>query len=363
MLSEFLAANRERILALAGSVIPSFPISKPAGAAIERRLPELYQRLVRAAAGAAKARHGRGGPEAERVLAQAAYGYASISSAIAETAAARGFDLGAGDLRALADGLELAIAEAVPEHKGTRPHAAQLDEVTRMGFLVHELRNALACVFVAQGMNKKYPGGENALLERNLQHMRSMLDRASVEVRLHKEPEARLHPMPVAEAVREVEATAGEEARLKGVTLTVRVDPRLVVNADGSYLVSALANLVRNAIKFTPPGGAVRVRGLEKNASIVLEVEDQCGGLPGGDIGELFEPFTQKGEDRSGLGLGLAISRRAVALNNGVLSARDIPGKGCVFSIVLPRVRGPRSTARAPAGLSRRVHNRLTPTP
>src|SRR3989344_5640953 len=69
-------------------------------------------------------------------------------------------------------------------HRTTRGHAAGFAAATRMGFLVHELRNALACVFVAQAMIKKAPGDEaaSALLERNLRHMRLMLDRADAEV-------------------------------------------------------------------------------------------------------------------------------------------------------------------------------------
>lgn len=212
------------------------------------------------------------------------------------------------------------------------------DAATRMGFLVHELRNALACVFVAQALIRKSPGDHAAaaLLDRNLLHMKSMLDNADTQVRFHKEPQARRRPIHLADTVREVAAAGAEEARLKNVRLSVRVEPALSVNADPEYLVSALANLLGNAIKFTPRGGTVRVRGLEKEHSAVLEVEDECGGLPPGRISELFEPFTQKGADRSGLGLGLAIARRAAALNDGALSARDIPGKGCVFTITLP---------------------------
>lgn len=228
--------------------------------------------------------------------------------------------------------------EAERHHKRTRGHAASFAAATRMGFLVHELRNALACVFVAQAMIKKAPDDEaaSALLERNLRHMRLMLDRADAEVRLHKEPQALRRRLAVAEAVSEVAATAVEEARLKGVTLSVIAEPRLAVEADREYLVSALGNLVQNAIKFTPPGGDVWVRALEKDHAAILEVEDRCGGLPPGRTSELFEPFTQKGEDRSGLGLGLAITRRAVALNDGTLGVRDVPGKGCVFTITLP---------------------------
>jgi len=220
-----------------------------------------------------------------------------------------------------------------------RPRA-DFDSAVRMGFLIHELRNALACVFVAHSMLKRAGGGRAAaLLERNLRSMRDMLDRATEELRLHKEPPARHSPVHLSEAVGTVLGTASEEARAKGLTLFVKVEPRLAVFADGPYLESALSNLVQNAIKFTKPGGTVAVRAFEKDGAAVLEIEDQCGGLPAGGIQELFEPFSQKGEDRSGLGLGLAICRRAVALNRGALSARDLPGKGCVFTISLPAAR------------------------
>jgi signal transduction histidine kinase len=68
-----------------------------------------------------------------------------------------------------------------------------------------------------------------------------------------------------------------------------------------------------------------------------MEVEDECGGLPSGDPRALFRPFEQRGRDRTGLGLGLAISHRGVEVSGGVLQVRDIPGTGCIFTVDLPR--------------------------
>jgi len=59
----------------------------------------------------------------------------------------------------------------------------------------------------------------------------------------------------------------------------------------------------------------------------------------------MFLPFTQCGEDRSGLGLGLAICRRSVEANHGILGVRDVPGVGCVFTIDLPRHSLPQHTS------------------
>ena len=70
---------------------------------------------------------------------------------------------------------------------------------------------------------------------------------------------------------------------------------------------------------------------------ILIEVEDKCGGLPPGDMEAMFLPFTQNSTDRTGLGLGLSISRRSIEANKGTLSVRNIPGSGCIFTIDLPR--------------------------
>jgi signal transduction histidine kinase len=67
-----------------------------------------------------------------------------------------------------------------------------------------------------------------------------------------------------------------------------------------------------------------------------LEVEDGCGGIPA-VVGDPFEPFGQRrGRDRTGLGLGLSMARRAVRAHEGDIHIRNIPGKGCVFVIDVP---------------------------
>ena len=118
----------------------------------------------------------------------------------------------------------------------------------------------------------------------------------------------------------------------------VSVAPDLIVLADRHLMVSALSNLVQNAIKFTIPEGTVWIRANAKEDRVLIEVEDQCGGLPEGKIEALFKPFIQKGTDKSGIGLGLSISRRSIELSDGHLTANDLPGRGCIFTINLPRI-------------------------
>jgi signal transduction histidine kinase len=195
-------------------------------------------------------------------------------------------------------------------------------------------------------------GSTNALLERNLTRMRDILDRSFSEVRMKHERAADRRPLRLIDVAEEVEATAGVEARSRGLTLNLEVDPGARVVGDHHYLISALSNLVQNAIKYSKKGGTIWVRSKDAGENVVLEVEDRCGGLPPGKAAELFRPFTQKGADRTGLGLGLTISRQAVALNGGTLAVRDLPGKGCVFSIVLPKKKSPRSPAKPRRALS-----------
>jgi len=70
---------------------------------------------------------------------------------------------------------------------------------------------------------------------------------------------------------------------------------------------------------------------------VQIQIEDECGGLPPGEIEHLFRLFEQRGADRTGLGLGLAISRQGVEESGGAIRVRDLPGKGCVFTVDLPR--------------------------
>ena len=82
------------------------------------------------------------------------------------------------------------------------------------------------------------------------------------------------------------------------------------MEVDRQIVAGAIANLMQNAFKFTRQGGHVSLRTSVTEDRVLIEVEDQCGGLPPGKAEELFDAFQQRGEDRSGLGLGLFISRK-----------------------------------------------------
>ena len=114
------------------------------------------------------------------------------------------------------------------------------------------------------------------------------------------------------------------------------IDPDLLINADPQLLASAVMNLVHNAFKNTPPGGHVVLRARAQEGRLLIETEDECGGIPQSK-GDLFQVFgDRRGSDRSGLGMGLSIARKAVRAHGGEIRIRNMPGKGCVFIIEVP---------------------------
>lgn len=354
MLYQFLAANRERILALTTKKAFALLGKLPATPESARGLPAYFDRLAaelereakrprKHAArrrGVATARQGRELARLGYTVAQVVHSYGALCQAITELASAEKAAITAGEFGTLNLSLDNAIAQAL-EGFVEEAHSGGGGSRERIGFLVHELRNALSPALVAHAMVKKgvvgAGGGTNALLERNLNRMADLLDRSFFESRRRRGREADLQPVDLREVVADIESQVSAQARLRRLTLKTAAPPRLLVRADLASLVSALSNLVQNAIKYSKPGGTIWVRGRAEDHEAVIEVEDHCGGLPAGKAEELFQPFVQKGSDRSGLGLGLAISRQAVELNGGRLIVHDLPGKGCVFTLSLPR--------------------------
>ena len=175
------------------------------------------------------------------------------------------------------------------------------------------------------------------MLERNLLRLASLIDRSLADVRLDAGL-LNLERVPVWEVIEEAEIGGTIVAQAKGLEfLVTSVDRTVIVEADRPILAAAVANLLQNAFKFTLPGTTVKLRASTTTSRVLIEIEDECGGLPSGGAATLLLPFVQKGRDRTGLGLGLSICLKAVKMMAGELHIRDLPGKGCVFTIDLPK--------------------------
>ena len=127
-------------------------------------------------------------------------------------------------------------------------------------------------------------------------------------------------------------------ARARNLSFTVTpVASDLEVDADRSLLAGAVMNLLTNAFKFTAPRSHVWLRTSATSDRVILDVEDQCGGLSEPDPETLFAPWSQQSSDKHGLGLGLPLVRRSIQALDGEVDVTNLPGEGCVFSIQLLR--------------------------
>ena len=128
----------------------------------------------------------------------------------------------------------------------------------------------------------------------------------------------------------------------KGVDLSLDAHPVPLVPGDLRRVQRAIANLIDNAIKYTDPGGQVRVSVGRQNDSVCLAVKDTGMGIPAREIPRLFDRFYRGDTSRSqpGSGLGLSLTRAIVRAHGGDIEVESLAGKGSRFTLVMP-IRSP----------------------
>ena len=276
---------------------------------------------------------------------QVVYDYGDLCQAVTELAVEQGAPVTVDEFRLLNRCLDEAIADAVIEFGRQRDrfnteNVLAMNE--RLGFFSHELRNLVNTAILAVATMKKgsvgLGGATGALLDRSLIGLRDLIDRTLVDVRLTAGMPERRERVSVAEFIAEVQVATAMEAAARGLEFVVAPCANgLRIDGDRQILAAAVSNLLQNAVKFTRPHGRITLKAYAVDDRVLIDVEDECGGLPPGQDEEMFRPFEQHAGARTGLGLGLSISRRAVEANEGKLSVRSIPGRGCVFTVDLPK--------------------------
>jgi signal transduction histidine kinase len=274
---------------------------------------------------------------------QVVHDYGDVCQVVSELIVEQQQSIDAAEFRVFNLCLDDAIAGAVTEYADQVQRTTAARETERLGSFSHELRNLVNIALLSFDTIKQGrvgPSGSTGDIHgRSLMRLRDLVDRSLAQVRLDSSIPPRLEPLSVTRFIEEVEIGASIQARAKGIHFTVGpVDPTLTIQADRQTLASALSNLLQNAFKFTPAHGKVSLTIHASADRVLMEVEDECGGLPAGGAETLFRPFEQRSSDRSGLGLGLSISAKAAKANAGEIRVRDLPGRGCVFTLDLPRV-------------------------
>lgn len=209
----------------------------------------------------------------------------------------------------------------------------------------HELRSPLARLNVALELARR-KAGEAAQpdlnrLEAEASRMNELIGRILALARAET-PDA-AHPFDLVElrdVVAVVAGNAGYEAQEQGkaVRFECLADP--AVMGDAELLTSAVDNIVRNALRYTPAGSSVDIRLAVTSTEAIVSVRDHGPGVPEAELERIFTPFhrVDTGRDRGagGAGLGLAIARRAVALHKGSLAAALAEAGGLVVTMRLP---------------------------
>jgi two-component system, NtrC family, sensor histidine kinase PilS len=217
--------------------------------------------------------------------------------------------------------------------------------------LAHEIRNPLAamcgsidllCASAALGRNERrlmqVVRGEGERLEGLVKDFLAFAKPASPHLEI-------VDAVPL---VKETTDVFRREAVLKGIALTVQLDPSVPVLIDANQIKSLLWNLLGNAHDATDAGGriAVRLRRLDEQA--ILEVEDSGQGIATEDLPRIFDPFftTKSG----GTGLGLAIVHRIIEGHGGRIAVRSEAGRGSTFVATLPLAAGNKPVGAARTG-------------
>ena len=274
-------------------------------------------------------------------LSHVVHAYGAMCQAITEVAVAKDMHFASGEFRDLNRCLDVAIAGAVTEFQSLRNTQNMNREIENLGFLAHELRNALATVNISLQLIKTgtvgFGGSTGRVLDSGLIRMEDLIARSLTEVRLRVDPKMHIEPVHLIRLVDQIIVTAEVEARARNQVLEIQVDPTLVFDADQQLVYSALFNLIQNALKYSPPNSKIQVRGALFGENVVIEVEDECGGLTPEIESRLFKSFVQQHENRKGMGLGLSIAQKSISLLNGTVTVSSLPTKGCIFKITLPK--------------------------
>ncbi len=217
----------------------------------------------------------------------------------------------------------------------------------------HELRTPLssmkeAVIIVLDGIAGKINKDQRHFLDiakRNIDRLSRLIDDVLDFQKLNAgKMKLNMQENAIAGAVNEAYNTMRPHAAKSGVHLAIELQtdlPRAVY--DNDRMIQVLINLVSNAIKFTPPGGRVRVSAHRQEEYLVIKVSDTGYGIPKEELSKIFDRFyrvLRPGKEIKGTGLGLAIVSKIVAAHGGRIDVESELEKGTTFTVFLPLAPG-----------------------
>ena len=234
------------------------------------------------------------------------------------------------------------VTEAEKREDALRRTVEQRDEV--VSIVSHDLRNPLGVVvgaadtLIELSLDREEREKQAKIIARSASRMsrliEDLLDVARIEAGAFVVRPSAEEPISVLEEVRDMFEVQADEAQ---VSLTVGPVSNVLVRMDHDRVVQALANLVDNALRFTPEGGMITLSGTALDEKTVsLSVSDTGVGLAQDALDNLFSRFWQAEGDRKGrAGLGLAIVKGVIEAHGGEVRVESDPGIGSTFHLVL----------------------------
>jgi signal transduction histidine kinase len=229
-----------------------------------------------------------------------------------------------------------------------RQHALEAGRRELVAWVSHDLRTPLAGLRAMAEALEDGVVSDTPTVARYHRQIRQETDRLSLMIGDLFEL-SRIHAgalrisrqlMDLGEVIGEALASAEPLARTEGVHITGSAGPGLAVFVDSGQVERALRNLLTNAIRHTPPDGAVQIVGDKESGLATVRVSDGCGGIPAEHLSRVFDVGFRGQAARTpvageGAGLGLSIARGIIEAHDGQISVRNT-GRGCEFAIRLP---------------------------
>jgi len=250
----------------------------------------------------------------------------------------------------------LNILEDIEESKGKLDEAFhQLKALEKLknnflSFTTHELKTPLTPILIQAQMLQEGDFGKLTseqkksidLIVRNMRTLNQLIGDV-LDISVIQSANLKIFPIRtnMVDIIRQMVASAEPLARQKNIKISIKLPQLHSVLVDVRRIGQVIANLLNNAIKFTPEGGSITIEAQENSEEVLVRVIDTGIGIQKDKINTLFQPFSQVVASytlkQKGTGLGLAICKGIINAHNGKIGVQSEPGKGSIFYFSLPR--------------------------
>lgn len=224
-------------------------------------------------------------------------------------------------------------------HMATQASNAIASQQRLLHDVSHELRSPLARMQILTGLAAQSPADAMqaiSRIEQETEKLNELVDEILTFSRLDSGAAApHLIEVDIADLLKVLVDDTQLEAQAQHKTIFLQLTEVALISANPDLLCRAIENVLRNAIKFSPPCSEITVRLRQTHNAVLLEIADQGPGVPEALQDKLFTPFFRANSSFSGVGLGLSIAKRAIDSCGGSISAHNLSGQQHISGFVV----------------------------